>query len=439
MNDYYDNYTGPHATGSDAANRARKQEKQFEENRKLKEEIPLAYAADGSIVFGKQTLRHKENPEEDNRPELPIVTLATETPDKELEFFWQDRFPYQFGLICGRQGLGKSFFTCYLAAQLTNANVTQWVDGRPCPTGAAMFFVSEGGNSETGRRIKNMNGDLSKVAFYNGVGKGRKRPDGSLDIDIDPLLTDLVNLEKAIDAAERQTGEKVKLLVIDPLTDFMGNTKQNDAGEVTAVLRGLDYLAAERNICIIGVKHPNKSINTTSSVYNVGGSVAFTTKPRWVYLLDQLPETRQAIIESGDDTDKHVILAWSKVNDFEIRNSIEFHLLKNNNGNVTVEILDANGRWNADQLLYELATVNSLKAHKGASRKEANYRAVLEAFNNGITSPKQISEQNNIPIATVNRYLKDIRTGRADKDGYHIDVDNFWGNGETIKEFDAYQ
>lgn len=67
----------------------------------------------------------------------------------------------------------------------------------------------------------------------------------------------------------------------------------------------------------------------------------------------------------------------------------------------------------------------------GRPQNDTNYHAVVECFNAGITSPKELHEQTGISIATVNRYLKmirdEIRTGYADKDGYHLD------------EFDDYQ
>ncbi len=47
----------------------------------------------------------------------------------------------------------------------------------------------------------------------------------------------------------------------------------------------------------------------------------------------------------------------------------------------------------------------------GRKINDANYHAVVEAFNAGTTSPKTISEQTGVPESTVKRYLKDIRTG----------------------------
>lgn len=47
----------------------------------------------------------------------------------------------------------------------------------------------------------------------------------------------------------------------------------------------------------------------------------------------------------------------------------------------------------------------------GRKTNDANYMAVVEAFNAGTTSPKAISEQTGVPEPSVKRYLKNIRTG----------------------------
>ena len=57
----------------------------------------------------------------------------------------------------------------------------------------------------------------------------------------------------------------------------------------------------------------------------------------------------------------------------------------------------------------------------GRPKNDTNYHAVVEAFNAGITSPKEISEQTGVPERSVARYLKNVRTGWADADGYHVD------------------
>jgi hypothetical protein len=221
-----------------------------------------------------------------------------------------------------------------------------------------MFFTPEGGAALTKQRICNMGGNTENIVFYSGLGSGRLRPDGTIDTDIDPVVSDIYSLTRAIDAAEKDTGQKVHLVVIDPITDYMGEVRQNDNAEVTKALRGLDFLAVDRGVCILGVKHVNKSVNTTAAVYNVGGSVAFTSKPRFVYMLDQTPDSRKADLEKDDSIERRLVAVCAKHNDFDTPPSLELTLRNDDNDGKRVEITDFYSYWTAESLLHALSEIN---------------------------------------------------------------------------------
>lgn len=396
----------PHAGGS-MKQRARESQKQREECSRR----PIAYDAMGGVIYGN-TPAPKPEAVDDGKPVLPIVTSGDQIPDKQIKFLWKDRFSYQFGLLAGRQGLGKSMLVGYLAAKITTATFKSWGDGAPCPTGSVMFFTPEGGESLTMQRIRNMGGNVKNLFFYSGLGSGRLRPDGTLDTDLDPVVSDTVNLTQAIDAAEKKTGQKVHLIIIDPITDFMGDIKQNDNAEVTRALRGLDYLAVERNICILGVKHLNKTANTSAAVYNVGGSNAFTSKPRFVYLLDQTPESRKAEL-MGDSIERRLVLVPAKHNDFYIKHSIEF-MLAGGEDNFHVEITDLGGDWTADSLQSELLQING-GAVKGRGRPANDERnAEIERLLESGKTPKEVVSEMGASSKTVYKIYNALKQKQAE-------------------------
>ncbi len=338
-------------------------EQMEEENRqmqRIREECsrrPISYDNCGNIIYGN-TPEPKPETVDEQKPLLPIIIRGDCVPDIRISFLWQDRFPYQFGLLAGRQNLGKSMFVAYLTAKITNASFKSWGDGAPCPTGCVMFFTPEGGAALTKQRICNMGGNTENIVFYSGLGSGRLRPDGTIDTDIDPVVSDIYSLTRAIDAAEKDTGQKVHLVVIDPITDYMGEVRQNDNAEVTKALRGLDFLAVDRGVCILGVKHVNKSVNTTAAVYNVGGSVAFTSKPRFVYMLDQTPDSRKADLEKDDSIERRLVAVCAKHNDFDTPPSLELTLRNDDNDGKRVEITDFYSYWTAESLLHALSEIN---------------------------------------------------------------------------------
>ena len=373
---------------------------------------PIGYDSCGNIIYGNTPEPKKPEPVDEQKTLLPIIIRGDQVPDKQIEFLWKDRFPYQFGLLAGRQNLGKSMFVAYLAAKITNASFKSWGDGAVCPTGCVMYFTPEGGSSLTKQRIRNMGGNADNIVFYNGLGSGRLRPNGTIDSDADPDVSDIYSLTMAIDAAEKGAGQKVRLIVIDPITDFMGEVRQNDNAEVTKALRGLDYLAVERGVCILGVKHVNKSVNTTAAVYNVGGSNAFTSKPRFVYMLDQTPDSRKADLEKDDLTERRLVAVCAKHNDFDCPASLELTLRSDNDAK-RVEITDYYSDWTADSLLFALSEING-GASKGRGRPADDDRnAEIERLLASGMSPKEVISQTGAGINHVYSIFKALKKKQA--------------------------
>lgn len=384
------------------------------EMQRIREECsrrPIGYDGYGNIIYGN-TPAPKSEAVDDEKPLLPIIIRGDLIPDKQIEFLWKDRFPYQFGLLAGRQGLGKSMLVGYLAAQITTAGVVRWGDGAPCPTGSVMFFMPEGGVSATVQRVRNMGGNIQNLFFYSGLGQGRLRPDGTIDTEKEPVVSDTGNLTQAIDAAEKNTGQKVHLIIIDPITDFMGDIRQNDNAEVTRALRGLDYLAVEKNVCIIGVKHLNKTPNTSAALYNVGGSNAFTSKPRFVYLLDQTPESRKAELEGDNSIERRLLLVPAKHNDFYIKYAIEF-MLAGGEDNFHVEITNLGGDWTAEKLQRELSQINGDSKGRGRPADNERNAEIKRLIESGM-SAREVMEKTGASKKTVYKIFNVLKEKQAE-------------------------
>ena len=149
-----------------------------------------------------------------------------------------------------------------------------------------------------------------------------------------------------------------------------------------------------------------------------------------VIVIDHLPKNREANTARGTSAKYDVIdcgLILKRPEGYKEEDGAVF----------VVEFTKNRGLYGADVRPFEAALVNGQWVTNdytpppcnkaGRPINDVNYMAVVEAFNAGTTSPKEISEQTGVPIASVNRYLRDIRTGWADADGYHVD------------DFDDYQ
>jgi hypothetical protein len=70
------------------------------------------------------------------------------------------------------------------------------------------------------------------------------------------------------------TNPNIRLIVIDPISSFLGNTPMNKEQEVRNVLNPLLKEAQKRKIAVVLVAHFNKNSETRSAIDRVGGAKA---------------------------------------------------------------------------------------------------------------------------------------------------------------------
>lgn len=204
---------------------------------------------------------------------LPVVT-ADRIEAETLEWFWPNRIPAgMYSFIVGDPGAGKSFLSCYIAAIASNGGF--WADGSgACEPMDVLMCVSEDHLART--MVPRLNAhcaDMSRVHFYHAAATEQ-----TLDVQ-----RDMQKIERFLDATPA-----CGLILLDPVTGFMGSVNQNSQAEVRQSLGHLCRLAEQRNITIIGLSHLNKKVDLDMRHRSIG-SVAFNAVPRavWgVYAMD---------------------------------------------------------------------------------------------------------------------------------------------------------
>lgn len=186
-------------------------------------------------------------------------------------------------IVGGDPGLGKSQFTCLLAAQLSRGHF-----GDP---GATLFIAGEDDPAIIRARVTAVGGDAALVRIVQSDTAG-----GFL------LPDDVVELERLV--AEHE----VRCVVIDPVTAHLSSTvnSHRDA-EVRSALQPLSDLAAKHRCAVVAVMHLNKSGNSPS-LYRLSGSVAFSGAPRSVLLFARDPD------DPAGDAGNRRALAHNKCN-----------------------------------------------------------------------------------------------------------------------------
>ncbi|MDD5050968.1 MAG: AAA family ATPase [Candidatus Pacebacteria bacterium] len=207
-----------------------------------------------------------------------LVQLADVKPEK-IEWLWENRVPIgKLSLLVGDPGLGKSFLTLYMAARITTGS--PWPDDplkQSILKGAVIILTAEDDIADTVLpRLKTNEADVSKVVAIQGV----KCPDIEGQCYFN-LIAHLPALEQAI----IQTPES-RLVIIDPITAYLGKTDSNKNAEVRGALAPLAALAGKYRVAVVGVSHLTKN-QGIKAIYRTMGSLAFTAAARAVWVVSK--------------------------------------------------------------------------------------------------------------------------------------------------------
>lgn len=199
---------------------------------------------------------YREAPEDATEAEkyLNIVT-ADKIVMRAVRFLWKPFLQRSaFHLLVGEKGAGKGTVIAWLAAQMTQgfgeepARAVLWISTEDSfEIDVKPRFVAQGGEEK----------------LLLAVQQKVKLPE------------DL----PALEAVCREWD--VGLVVIDPIVGAVGAVNSNDEGPVVAAIGGLNALADELDLAVIGVRHVGKGADRTA-LDRVLGNVAWVNTPRAV-------------------------------------------------------------------------------------------------------------------------------------------------------------
>lgn len=341
---------------------------------------------------------HPETPEPEPEPEAPKssldvwdfshrakVTQMSDVQPEEMRWHWAHVVPVgKITLITGDPGLGKSFLTMDLAARTSRGEQCPNNQTR-MPKGAVLLFVAEDDLADTVRpRLDSANADTSLIYAIEGVSrydsKSHKRVEWSfsLDRDIDILQDELQRL--------KDEGVEVSLVIIDPISAFMGKVDSHNNSEVRGMLKPLAEVASKFRVAIVAVSHLNKS-GTGKAVYRSSGALAFAAAARSVWV----------VTKDLDDPQRRLMLP------------VKCNLTKEPTG-LAYSLVDGKVAWEADPVLI---TADEHLAREGDRRdpdESSELRRAVDWLREQLSSGKKPSKmvesdakENDISIATLRR------------------------------------
>ena len=204
---------------------------------------------------------------------------------------WRGYIPYgKLTVLGGDPGLGKSWATLDLGARVTVGAETP--DGHErIDVCAVVLLTAEDGLADTVRpRIDAQGGNAKLVSVVEGV------------VDADghehhpSLLKDIEQLEAVV------VSTRARLVIVDPLNAYTGNTNGYVDTQIRQVLTPLSKMAERTGAAVLLVMHLNQD-TTLPVLYRIQGTIGYVGAVRSVLVIardTQDPEKRvMALVKSN--------------------------------------------------------------------------------------------------------------------------------------------
>ncbi len=213
-----------------------------------------------------------------------ILLRLADVQAEAVRWVWPGRIPRgKLAMVVGDPGLGKSFMTLDFAARISRGAL--WPDGEKAERGDVVLLSAEDGVADTIRqRLDGLDGDPARIHVLVGVGNPEKPASFN-------LAQDLTHLEDAV------LKTRARLVVIDPLSAYLGGVDSHKDADVRAILAPLAAMAERAGVAVVCVVHLNKS-QQRQAIYRAQGSLAFVAAARAVF----------GVAEDQDDPARRVLV-----------------------------------------------------------------------------------------------------------------------------------
>ncbi len=193
-------------------------------------------------------------------------------------------------IIAGDPDLGKSFVTLDIAARVSSGR--GWPDAvnGPIPPGDVVLLSAEDGLADTIRpRLDTAQANVNRIVALQGI-----RLAGEKGEDHFSLRHDLPALEQVITRKA-----DTRLVIIDPITAYLGGTDSYKNADVRSLLSPLCQLAARHGVAVLAVTHLNKGMGG-KALHRAIGSVGFiaTARAAWLFIADKDSPDRRLMLPS---------------------------------------------------------------------------------------------------------------------------------------------
>ena len=205
-----------------------------------------------------------------------VARCADDIEPEAVSWLWDGRIARgKHTCIAGEPGTGKSQVSISIIAAITTGGTWPCGEGE-APIGSSVIVLSaEDGEADTIKpRLMAAGADCQKVHLVSAVlceGVGRRSFNIQADLDL---------LEKEIE----RIGD-VGLIVIDPISSYLGRVDSHKNADVRGVLEPIGEMAERLGVAVLSITHFSKAGigSATKALHRFIGSIAFVGAPRMAF------------------------------------------------------------------------------------------------------------------------------------------------------------
>ena len=204
-----------------------------------------------------------------------VLDLSEVTPEP-IRWLWPGRIPLgMYSLMAGNPGVGKSTIAFSIAAIVSNGGRWPFSQHQAEPGHVIILTAEDDPKFTLVPRLMAADADLTRISVIQSV----QRPQEDHVIDTPLLLSeDMHQLHGVLDQYA-----DTRLLIIDPLSAYLGVKDSHRDSDVRQVLGPLTDLAAGHEVSILGISHLNKAAGH-SAIARFMGSTGIIAAARAAFL-----------------------------------------------------------------------------------------------------------------------------------------------------------
>ena len=210
---------------------------------------------------------------------LPMSVEMSGIDEKEIHWLWPNYIPSEsLTLINGDPNAGKSWFALDMACRVSRGLAWPDLSTNIQPSNTYYMTYEDSLSQIIKKRIRTLGGDPKRIIAYNS-----KHP-----------LYLYLSEEEGMTRLEAEIVRigNVRLLIIDPILDFMSAANPNAIEVVRALLTPIISMCERHNIACLMIGHLNKD-QLKSAIYRAGGSTGgWMGKARSAFLIARDPDDK---------------------------------------------------------------------------------------------------------------------------------------------------